>query len=160
MQLKLCLNIYHYDGCILFSLKLNTLIAGSNPARENGSKCLLLIPRSVSSSYSRILLMCLADLFLWLRVSPLSQTGMLVWFGLRWSRSTHLSLRYQRIQVSKLSSNSKESNLGSDMNPHYHKTTRFNSWFCRVTAYMVTTLIMVKQELPSHAKKSHWGVTQ
>ena len=42
---------------------------------------------------------------------------------MRWSHSTHLSLRYQQIQVCKLSSNSKESNPESDMNPHYYRAT-------------------------------------
>ena len=75
----------------------------------------------------------------------------LVWFGLYWSRSTHLSLRYLWIQVSKLSSSSKESNPESDVNPLYYRTLSFNSWLCRVTAYMVNNLNI--QELTEHSYK-------
>ena len=54
----------HNDGCILFFLNLNNLIAGSKPARENGSQYLLLMPRIIYSKYSMLLLMCLTDLLL------------------------------------------------------------------------------------------------
>ena len=71
--------------------------------------------------------------------------------GLVRSRSTRLSLRYLWIQVSKLSSSSKESNPESDVNPLYYRTLSFNSWLCRVTAYMVNNLNI--QELTEHSYK-------
>ena len=54
----------HNDGYILFFPNLNTLIADSKPARENGSQYLLLMPRIIYSKYSMLLLMCLTDLLL------------------------------------------------------------------------------------------------
>ena len=69
--------------------------------------------------------------------------------GLIRSRSTSLSLRYLWIQVSKLSSSSKESNPESDLNPLYYRPLSFNSWLCRVTAYMVNNLNI--QELTDHS---------
>ena len=54
----------HNDGSILFSLNLNTLIAGSKPARENGSQYLLLMPRIIYSIYSMLLLYVLLFLLI------------------------------------------------------------------------------------------------
>ena len=54
----------HNDGCILFFLNLNNLIAGSKPARENGSQYLLLMPRIIYSKYSMLLLYVLTFLLI------------------------------------------------------------------------------------------------
>ena len=84
----MCLNMSHNDGYILFFPNLNTLIAGSKPARENGSQYLLLMPRIIYSIYSMLLLYVLAFLLIVLGeinlrspcISSLDLAGLNVYF--------------------------------------------------------------------------------